>query len=650
MGIDTPILDDRSYEEYLEQAKKLIPAYSDDWTDFNPHDPGITMLEVLAWVTETYTYQLDQITDEHREKYLQLMGHQKQLQEAASARLSLSPPEAASGTRLPAGTRFLVTDGTNDTYRFETDHDVVLTDATLDRIVTVDESGKTDNSQENATDGMFYRAFGNTVERGDTMYIGFDGDPFAESNSFTLVVEYHDDDLPEPTVSPTGESFFEPSVELQWEYRPPSSDSWVRLDVVADGTKSLYEGGAIELALCEDSHGPTRQTAEAPDDVESSDLAWFRCRVETAGYEIPPQVDRIEPNVVEASHRATVTNEVLEQVAALGEPTALDGQTYETEHTPILWADVRVDGEQFVEVPDFDASGPTDPHYVLDRKTGRITFGDGERGRIPPSSATISADYVYGGGADGNVSPSAGWQFEDPTKSLTETTSLGDIELTAAGAATGGSDRETISEALERVRQDLRTPYRGVTVDDYEAIASRTPGVRVGQTNVLVDGDRVIVVVVPYAPPDVSRPTPSDGFLDAVRRHVTERAMLGDRVTVTGPTYVGLDITVTGQARPRYTENGYEEDVRAVIESYVHPLIGFDGEGWPFGRSLQTEAIADHVASLDGIDYVSDIDITAHGGAALEDAVAIGDQELFSVVNVSTNLTIPAADDGGRYP
>ena len=179
MGIDVPDLDDRDYEADLERAKKLIPAYSDEWTDFNPHDPGITILEVLAWVTETHSYQLDQITDAHREKYLRLMGYNRRLQQPATAPLSLSPTPATEGERLPAGTRLLVTDGTNDRYRFETDHDLVLTAASLERVVTADATGVTDNSQENHTDGMFYRPFGNPVERGDTLYLGFDGDPFA---------------------------------------------------------------------------------------------------------------------------------------------------------------------------------------------------------------------------------------------------------------------------------------------------------------------------------------------------------------------------------------------------------------------------------------------------------------------------------------
>lgn len=638
MGIDVPQLDDREYEEYLEQAKKLIPAYSEEWTDFNPHDPGITILEVLAWVTETHTYQLDQITDAHRKKYLQLMGYSRRLQEPARAPVSVEPPVAAAGERLPAGTRLLVTDGTNERYRFETDHDLVMSDASLERVVTTDRTGRTDNSQENDTDGMFYRPFGNPVERGDELYLGFDGDPLGAADALTLTVDYHDANLPEMTPAEGDEPSFSPTVELRWSYRPPGGDGWRPLTVAVDRTTTLYEGGSIEL-FAADEPGASAETApfDAP-----GELGWVRCRVERGGYEIPPQLDAIEPNVVAASHRVRVTDERLTQVSSLGEPTALDGQTYEMEQTPVFSATVRVDGEPFVEVADFDASGPTDPHYRLDREAGRVTFGDGESGRVPPAEATVTADYVYGGGADANVSPEAVWQFEDPSASVGDVP-LGELDVTTAEAATGGRDRETVTAAIERLRRDLRAPDRGVTKADYETLAERTPGLRVGRTNVVVDGETVTVVVVPYAPPDVARPEPSEGFLDTIDRYVSERAVLGDRVTVTGPTYVGLDVTVSGQAHSRYTDAGYEADVRAAVDSLVHPLVG---DGWPFGRSLSASDIGDRVADLDGIDHVADVELTAHGGATVDDTVEIGPRELFAVVDVTTDLTMTTRDGG----
>ncbi|WP_049923829.1 putative baseplate assembly protein [Halopiger djelfimassiliensis] len=649
MGIDVPELDDRDYEELLEQAKKRIPAYSDEWTDFNPHDPGITILEVLAWLTETHTYQLDQITDDHREKFLRLIGHDRRPPTPATATVELSPPQAATGKPLPAGTRLAVTDGTDDVYRFETDHEVVLTAAEIERVVTVG-PGPTEHGEANRTDGMFYRPFGDTVERGDAVYLGFDRDPFESTDRLTLSVDYHDVDLPEPTPPSEDHSVtFTPSVELVWEHRDPETGRWRSLSVTEDETNALYEGGLIELVgATADSPPPTRDSQCPIDDAD--DYGWVRCRVETSGYEIPPQIDAIRTNVVTASHAASVTDERLSPVGnATGSDASarLDGQTYAFENRPILSTTVRVDGQRYVEVPDFDASGPDDPHYVLDRERGRVTFGDGETGRVPAPNATITADYVYGGGKEGNVSSTAVWQFTDSNTQLATDVSPADIDVVPLCAATGGTDSETIEEALRRARRDLRRPYRAVTEDDYRYLASRTPGLRISRTKVSVDGDRTTVVVVPYAPPDVPSPEPSAGFLETVRKHLRERTLLTDRVHVTGPRYVRLELTVTGHTRPRYTSGGYEEDVTEAITSYLHPLYGYDGDGWPFGRTLEGSELVDVVSDLDAIDRVTDVTITAHGGTAIDErTVLIDDTSLFAVEDVTVDLT--TTDNGGR--
>lgn len=67
---------------------------------------------------------------------------------------------------------------------------------------------------------------------------------------------------------------------------------------------------------------------------------------------------------------------------------------------------VEVNGEAWIRVDNFKSSGPVDKHYVLEVEgngSGEVRFGDGERGQQPPSGATISTHYRYGGGAAGNV-------------------------------------------------------------------------------------------------------------------------------------------------------------------------------------------------------------------------------------------------------
>lgn len=70
-------LDDRTFESLVEEAKKQIPIYAPHWTDHNVHDPGITLIELFAWLTEMQIYQLNKVTDENKWTFLALMGIKK---------------------------------------------------------------------------------------------------------------------------------------------------------------------------------------------------------------------------------------------------------------------------------------------------------------------------------------------------------------------------------------------------------------------------------------------------------------------------------------------------------------------------------------------------------------------------------------------
>ena len=648
MGLDLPELDDREYEALLDQATKLIPAYSDEWTDFNPHDPGITILEVLAWLTETHTYQLDQITEEHRKKYLQLLGYRQRPPDSATATIGFDVPERFAGTRLPADTKLAVTDGIDERYRFETDRPLVVTTACVDSVIS-DSGAVSNHSEANAASGTYYRPFGRRVEADDAVYIGFDDDPFASTDRLTLHVEYHDEDLPTP--SPVADEHhppFEPSVELAWEHH--CDGSWERLTVSTDDTHSLYRSGTIEL-VTDDPELPAEADSSLPSLPDTATAeTWIRCRVDRPGYEIPPQLDGIRTNVGTATHAVSVDHERLTPVSAeSGSVTdsQFDTQTYRFANSPVLSATVYVDGERYTEVPDFDASGPEDRHYVLDRTAGRVTFGDGFDGAVPPTNTTVSAAYVYGGGERGNVSPAANWQLDDPGEVFDAEHAAREIDITSLGPATGGTDGETVTEALHRVRRNLDRPARAVTTADYRRLAARTPGLRIGRTHVAVDSGRATVIVVPYAPADIPSPEPSVAFLDTVREYLRERTLLTDRVHVTGPQYVRLEITVRGEVRQQYAQSGFESTITDAVESYLHPLYGFDGDGWPLGRPLEREALRNVIEGVDAVARVSDLSITAHGGTPNDDRVRIGEMGLFSVERVTVDMQ-PSTQRGDR--
>lgn len=665
MTIDVPELDDRSFDELLEEAIKRLPAYDDGWTDHNPADPGITILELFAYLTDTYTYQLDTVTDEHRRKYLALLGEHPRAAEPATVQLSLSLPDGGEQGTVPAGTQLTVLDGSDAEKVFETDDDLVLTDATIRAVVTEHGEGRTDHTQANRKAGMFYRAFGDQAEPTNALYLGVDGDPFEPNERFSLTVKFHEDDLPAPAEHGDEDPHFFPSVSTVWEYctdyeNPRGGDAWNRLAVARDGTYGFYRGGRITLTRPEGWDPAAWGADEHGVAGKEPGLYWLRCRVLEGGYEVPPQFDRVALNVVDVRHRRTIEDEQLPRVDQVDDPSTLTAQTYQLQHAPVLDAEVAVDGERWTEVDDFDASSPTDRHYVLDRDAGTVQFGDGVQGRMPEPDASVVAErYVAGGGRDGNVPASATFRFRHPETELESGLRLGEIPVEPVSAGTGGADGESLEGAFRRAKRDLRTPYRAVTQEDYRYLATHTPGLRFGRAAVTVDegspvaGEtpvEVTVVVVPHVPLSEPKPTPSAGFLEAVQNHLDEHRLLTDRVTVTPPEYVSLTFDVEGQTSRWLSETNARRAIETAIAEYVHPVHGFDGDGWPFGRSLYAEEIRERVEALEAIDHVRELSVHARGPARVDSDgnVLIDEPTLFTLEGVRTEIRTVRTDRNGK--
>jgi len=63
--LQAPNLDDRTFQDIVNEAIKLIPRYCPKWTNYNPGDPGITLIELFAWMTELIIYRLNRVPDKN---------------------------------------------------------------------------------------------------------------------------------------------------------------------------------------------------------------------------------------------------------------------------------------------------------------------------------------------------------------------------------------------------------------------------------------------------------------------------------------------------------------------------------------------------------------------------------------------------------
>jgi hypothetical protein len=73
VAIPLPNLDDRTFADLVEEARATIPGLAPGWTDHNPADPGMTLVELFAWMAEVMVYRTNRIPDANRRVFAKLL-------------------------------------------------------------------------------------------------------------------------------------------------------------------------------------------------------------------------------------------------------------------------------------------------------------------------------------------------------------------------------------------------------------------------------------------------------------------------------------------------------------------------------------------------------------------------------------------------
>src|ERR1700690_1475039 len=106
MTLPVPNLDDRRFQDLVDDAKRLVQQRCPEWTDHNVSDPGVTLIELFAWMSDQVLYRLNRVPDRHYVKFLELLGVPLSPPIAARAAVTfwLSGPQPES-VRIAAGTQ-----------------------------------------------------------------------------------------------------------------------------------------------------------------------------------------------------------------------------------------------------------------------------------------------------------------------------------------------------------------------------------------------------------------------------------------------------------------------------------------------------------------------------------------------------------------
>ncbi|RUT01478.1 putative baseplate assembly protein [Dulcicalothrix desertica PCC 7102] len=629
-------LDDRTFDDLVEECLLRIPRYCPEWTDHNLSDPGITLIELFAWLTDQMLMQFNQIPRKNYIAFLELLGIRLQPPTPAQVRLSFYlSTHLLENYTIPRGTEVATErTETQEAIVFTTDQDLLIGQPTLKHIFSAPDAANVPKSLQDRTeqwhpqnDGLAvtheFELFPQKPQSGNSFYLTIEPDTPLEGTILEIA-------FTGAQGTPTGIDPKHPP--RSWEAW--DGESWVKVLLQeADDTTNGFSFN--ENAGDDDSfeqsgdvilHLPERWPVSSFDGYRGR---WIRCILtefssHQPGYTNSPRIKTIAIRAIGGSVQASQC--VLIQEEILGISDGQPGQSFEVETAPIL---ENRDSEQLLVLPfgrpaeiwqkveDFADSKPQDRHYVVDALAGTIQFGPSIRepqtlkkqtqtraylqqvlpadrlpghdlheqiieqqyGAIPPYGAEIIFSYRTGGGKQGNVQAN--------TLKFMQTAIPYIDRVTNHHAAVNGADAESLERAVLRAPQMLRSHDRAVTASDFEALTLKGSGGAIARaltlpTSANQPAGSVSVCVVPQANTELialGRGIAPDNFnlnsalRDQVLRYLDERRLLGVQVQLQQPNYFGVSVQAEVTLEPAYNNPSAQAEIVHKIKVTLYRYL-----------------------------------------------------------------------------
>jgi hypothetical protein len=411
------------------------------------------------------------------------------------------------------------------------------------------------------------------------------------------------------------------ATSLAWKYY--DGISWKELSA-EDETDSFRTGGIVHFFIPPE----IRYTSQF-----GREMYWIKVEIKAGKWLSCPELRGIFLNTVWALNNITLKDEVLgsgngetDLTFTFSNRPVLEGQVIEVKDVNIpsktelkaIESEVGMDalrvkeeyGEikeiwvSWAEVNNFSLSGPSSRHYILDRENGKIIFGDGIRGMLPPigKNNIVARRYVSGGGLRGNVA-------SETITSLRKTIPNIDRVINHIPSS-GGMDMESLESVVDRFPHIIKNRDRAVTNEDFEWLAYEASQY-VAKARCMLKNDTITVLIVPEY--EGKAPLPDSGLLNSVEMYLKKRAFFSilPKIKAAGPDYTEINAYV--KVRPVSLKESIIvlERVEKKLKTFLHPLKGGPiGKGWDFGQNVSISQFAAAIEDIEGVDYVSEIELT----------------------------------------
>lgn len=406
-------LDDRRYQDLVEECILRIPRYCPEWTNHNAADPGITLIEMFAWLTDQMLLRFNQVPRRNYITFLELLGIRLQPPAPAHTDITFYLTRAQSAEEhipdIPEGTE-VATERTEsqEAIVFSTNHDLPIGVPRLCYFLTADTADTQEEHRQDFhnhfsqwnqdEDGRWWGreqfAFQERPQPGNCFYLGLSPNEPLQGNVLKLTIEG------KPAAS-TGINPNRPP--RRWEAWDGKSWQPVLWHETHDETRgfSFDAPGRHDHLLQKKAdvmlHLPLEFPAKTLGDYHA---CWVRCLYQPSSsstaangqtvrdemeydYSRAPEFTGLSVRAIGGTVPASQCQRIDDEL--LGESTGKPGQTFKLQTGSILPCHperehilVEPPGEPpqiWQEVSDFADSGPSDRHYTLDAVTGQIQFG-----------------------------------------------------------------------------------------------------------------------------------------------------------------------------------------------------------------------------------------------------------------------------------
>ena len=605
MTLPAPNLDDRGFQDLVDEAKRLVQLRNPNWTDHNVSDPGVTLIETFAYMADQFIYRLNRVPERHYIKFLELLGERLIAPGAATTEIQFRLSVAQELDVVIPEDTLVSTPRTTPAppVTFSTNCDLVIPTVSIVEILTKGVDGPFTSQDESRVSGHGLWAFSSTPVPGDNLYLALSA---PAPHCIVRLSFSNSSGIEGIGVDPLNP----PYVVEAW-----NGSEWSPVDLILDQTGGLNRDGDMEFLIAEHERSY----------LAGVEGAWIRIRVVEASqgqprYRVSPTITEVTSSSVGGIVLAQHCNPVLGEL--IGPCSGTPGDRLTLSRSPLIagqiYLEIEVSGpkgwDSWERVESFSDSGPSDRHYTLDEVSGEIQFGpvvrqpDGSArlyGATPNAQSMVRVPkYLVGGGNQGNLDAGTLTVLRSSIPFVTS--------VTNPRAATGGSDAETIDDLKARAAITVRTQTRAVTAADYEMLvrmaAPSIARVSCRDATELGKPGHVLVQVVPWVPADVrdfELLLPSHQVLQDIRDLLEPRRMLGSIMHVEPPSYLGVVVATRLVVQPGADARTLTTRADQALRAYLHPVTGGGrGDGWPFGHPLLIAEVHSVLQNVPGVAYV----------------------------------------------